>query len=329
MSAPFSEDSNCDVVADGAICLFEGRKVLLPDATPKGMIAHWNFDGDHVVDSSGNRNHAKDPIPSGPGMSGTGSSAYVNGYDYVEFDHSASFGEANEEYSLTMWVFMIQEPTTTSSKWCPIVHKGSEGSKGSPSIEINTVSRKLRFTALQSGVSGSSAEVTTNARVNIHRWSHIAVVRHKDNLEVYVNGVLDAKVAAGKPESNDKPLYVGSVPWNRNNVDCAIPMYVDEIRMYSRVLEQDEIVAESAPSLGGISPRSVNLGCSDCEAGDAKTSCASGYHICQNLELHAEGYQFASAMGYVDSRSTVWSHEDMEAGKAVGKGTVICCTDRN
>ncbi len=59
------------MVADGAICLFEGRKVLLPDAAPKGMIAHWNFDGDHVVDSSGNRNHAKDPIPSGPGLSGT------------------------------------------------------------------------------------------------------------------------------------------------------------------------------------------------------------------------------------------------------------------
>ena len=77
------------------------------------------------MDSSGNRNHAKDPIPSGPGLSGTGSSAYVNGYDYVEFDHSASFGEANEEYSMTMWVFMIQEPTTTSSKWCPIVHKGT------------------------------------------------------------------------------------------------------------------------------------------------------------------------------------------------------------
>ena len=56
---------------------------------------------------------------------GTGSSAYINGYDYVEFDHSASFGEANEEYSMTMWVFMIQEPTTTSSKWCPIVHKGT------------------------------------------------------------------------------------------------------------------------------------------------------------------------------------------------------------
>ena len=73
------------------------------------------------------------------------------------------------------------------------------------------MSRKLRFTALQGGVSGSAAEVTTNARVNIHRWSHIAVVRHKDKLEIYVNGVLDAKVAAGKPESNDKPLYVGSV----------------------------------------------------------------------------------------------------------------------
>ena len=73
------------------------------------------------------------------------------------------------------------------------------------------MSRKLRFTALQGGVSGSAAEVTTNARVNIHRWSHIAVVRHKDKLEIYVNGVLDAKAAAGKPESNDKPLYVGSV----------------------------------------------------------------------------------------------------------------------
>lgn len=303
---------------------------MLPDAAPKGLIAHWDFNGNHVVDSSGNRNHAKDPIPSGPGLSGLGSSAYVNGYDYVEFDNSASFGEANEEYSLSMWIFMIQEPTTTSSKWCPIVHKGSEGEKGSPSLEINTVSRKLRFTALQSGTGDAAhAEASTNARVNIHRWSHIAIVRQKDKIELYVNGVLDATAAAGGFESNDKPLFIGSVPWNRDNVDCAIPMYVDEIRMYSRALEQDEIVAESAPALGGISPRSLNLGCADCVSDDAKTSCKSGYHICQKLELHAEGYQFASAMGYVDSRTNVWSHEDIESGKATGKGTVICCTDRN
>ena len=60
-----SADEECDMVVNGAICLFNGRKVLLPDAVPKDMVAHWTFDEMKVVDSSGSRNHARNPIPAG------------------------------------------------------------------------------------------------------------------------------------------------------------------------------------------------------------------------------------------------------------------------
>ena len=31
----------CDILAPGAICLFDGKKVLLPDAVQQGLVGHW------------------------------------------------------------------------------------------------------------------------------------------------------------------------------------------------------------------------------------------------------------------------------------------------
>jgi len=261
----------------------------------------------------------------GPGIWGRGASAYFNGFDYVEFDQTASFAEAGEAYSMTMWVFLIQEvPSRGASRWCPLVHKGSNGGPGTPGLEMQTESRKLRFTSLQSGLAAKSAEVESTARLPLQRWAHVAMVRNKDSLEMYVNGVMDATTSAGNPSGNEKSLFLGGVPWLHD--ECNVPVYMDEVRYYSRALTGAEIVAEASPALGGISPTSLQLGCQSCDLAKAKTSCPKDFHICTSLELHAGGYQFASAMGYVDSHTLVWAHADL-TGASKDSGTAICCTD--
>jgi len=325
-ATPFNEENSCDMVADGAICLFEGRKLILPDATPKGLVAHWDFDGNVVVDSSGNRNHGKNPIPVGPGIWGRGASAYFNGFDYVEFDHSASLQEAGKVYSMTMWIFLIQEvPSRGASRWCPLVHKGADGAQGSPSLMMQTESRKLQFSSLQSGLAAKAAEAETTARLPLQRWAHVAMVRSEEKLEIYVNGVLDSTTSAGNPGGNEKSLYLGGVPWLHD--ECNIPVYMDEVRYYSRALTGYEVVAEAAPALGGLSPTALQLGCQSCAVTKAKTSCPKDFHVCTSLELHAGGYQFASVMGYVDAHTLVWAHADL-AGTSTEMGTAICCTDK-
>lgn len=61
------------------------------------------------MDSSGSKNHAKNSIEAGPSFGGIGSSAYFNGYNYLEIPNSPDFD--SKIFSLTFWVYLIKEMT--------------------------------------------------------------------------------------------------------------------------------------------------------------------------------------------------------------------------
>merc|ERR1711907_734343 len=95
-------------VAAGGICLANGEKILLPDAVPKSMVGRWTFDDNKALDSSGKRNHAKNSIPSGPGVSSRGNSARFNGFDLVEVPHHDSMNA--QTFSMSFWFYLIKDP---------------------------------------------------------------------------------------------------------------------------------------------------------------------------------------------------------------------------
>lgn len=64
--------------------MYNGEKYLTNSARPKGLVGSWNFDDEYPVDDSGFKNHANNPIPPGPAISGKGYSANFNGFDYIE-----------------------------------------------------------------------------------------------------------------------------------------------------------------------------------------------------------------------------------------------------
>ncbi len=71
----------------GGVCASGGNKLLLTDAPEPGLIAHYNFDDNRALDSSGNGNHAKIVPHAGPGHGPTGSGAWFDGVRMMEVPH--------------------------------------------------------------------------------------------------------------------------------------------------------------------------------------------------------------------------------------------------
>ena len=83
------------------------------------------------------------------------------------------------------------------------------------------------------------------------------MVKDDDYLKIYVNGILDAaQPVKGATSINEDPLFIGTVPWLKDG-ECSVPLLMDEIRMYNKVIYESEIEAEASPALGGIAPNFV------------------------------------------------------------------------
>eukprot|EP00753_Platysulcus_tardus_P015066 PLAT4752.1.p2 GENE.PLAT4752.1~~PLAT4752.1.p2 ORF type:complete len:388 (+),score=184.41 PLAT4752.1:30-1166(+) len=328
----------CDLVSSGAVCLFDGQKVLLPDAAPKGMVGHWSFDELKVLDSSGQGNHGKNPIPPGAGVGGRGASAAFNGFDWVEVPHSASF--TSRVFSASFWIYLARDPTVSLGKglrWCPLLHKGAASDEMAPALMLDRRDGQLKFVvSTDSGEYPEGEYALSTARLPVQRWTHVALVRLPHKLRLYVNGILDAvNTTFSDPCTNRGSLFLGGVPWHRD--DCNIASFIDEAKFYSRPLTRDEIQAEASPALGGVEPSFVRYGCGECTLAEAAKICPASYHLCTAMELHTGAYQVARLMGYAKWHTHMWTHGQAEKSEATAadgtfkgdkaKGVGLCCAD--
>jgi len=307
----------CDLSAKRGICLFDGQKVIVPDAAPKGLIGRYTFDDSHAVDSSRFGNHGAHRIESAPGRGGAGSAASFNGDKVLEIPQSKSLA-ALSEFSLSFWIYF---PETLDPKFkgdCPIIAKGVANDRKLFSFSVDASTRTLTFHSLASG-----GRVSSRGRIGPHRWTHVAAVRSSKSLSLFLHGVLDqTEQSSGGLQEPSSPVYIGRVPWSDKN--CRIPFYVDDLRIYSRALSRAEIEAESFPSLGAIEPSFAHLGCLSCGYGDAVGSCRSGYHLCSQTELNAGAYQVARAMGWGDSQTHIWTNIG-NSNPPPGVRLTMCC----
>ena len=141
-----------------------------------------------------------------------------------------------------------------------------------------------------------------------------------------MNGILDTEaILQGGYQENKSPLYIGNAPWMSSQ--CEFPFLMDELRYYSKALEEDYIQAEAAPALGGISPNFLKLGCSDCGIDEANSKCVNGYRLCTSIELHTGGYQIARSLGLLSWDTHIWTHSALDNKKDYMslKGLGLCC----
>jgi hypothetical protein len=193
-------------------------------------------------------------------------------------------------------------------------------------VELTTTSAAESFTSL--------------SRLRYDTWYHLALVRlgAARQIRLYVNGILDSEQATvGYTAANQNPLLLGGEAPS----DCALQLFVDEVRAFDRILEADEIGAEAAPALGGTESAFLRLGCADCALDTAMNACPENYHLCNGLELHTEAYRIAKNLGWISQGTHVWSHASEANAAAQAQGGVgpggemitqtlglgLCCID--
>jgi len=307
----------CDISAKRGICLFDGQKVIVPDATPAGLIGRYTFDDNHAVDSSRFGNHGAHRVEAAPGRGGGGASASLNGARFMSIPHSKSLA-ALSEFSLSFWLYFPETLDPKLPKNCPIIAKGIAEDKKLFSIAVDASTRTLTFNSLASG-----GKVSSRGRIGPHRWTHVAAVRSSKTLSLFLHGVLDqTEQSDGGLQEPNSAVFIGKVPFGDKN--CRVPFFIDDLRIYSRALSRAEIEAESFPSLGAIEPSFAHLGCLGCGYGDAVGSCRSGYHLCSQTELNAGAYQVARAMGWGDSQTQIWTNIG-NSNPPPGARLAMCC----
>lgn len=324
----------CDIITDGPICLFNGDRILLPNAKPEGLIGHWSFDEILPLDQSSNQNHAVGTLTAGPSFGGYGSAALFYNANYLQVPHSNTM--SSHHFAFTFWLFIVEDYFTANKggRYCPFIQKGTDNPKSklyqrSPAIIYD---RQEKF--LEIYLSTSSKEDSSNegehffSRVKIlpQRWVHIAVTTKDNSVNLYINGIFDKSLTLkGTPEDINSPLYIGNVPWLKG--ECNFPFIIDELRYYNKDLPKDHIQAEAAPVLGGIDPNFLEIGCLECTLDAAASACNEGYRLCSSIELHTGGYQIARSLGLLSWDTHIWTNSALsnKAQYASLLGLGLCC----
>lgn len=332
----FNSTSRCDLILDGGVCLYGGETVLMPSSRQNGLVGHWTFDDNQVLDYSGYAHHGNQAVGAGPAQGGRGNSASFTGSEYIEITTSE---EMNDKiFSLTMWVYLLRDSeveshTSSGLRYCPILQRGIDNTSTqtyhrTPAIFLDRKDKGLKvYVSTTENVDFPLGEfVESNARIPYQRWTHLGVVRTEKRIRLYVNGVIDAVNATeGWTSMNTDPIYVGKTPWHET--DCKVPLYIDDIKYFKRELYEEELEAEAFGALGHIEAHYIRLGCINCQLTEANTACPDNYHLCTSIELHSGAYAVARANGWTSWNSHLWAYGTNEKEYEGQLGLGVCCLD--
>jgi hypothetical protein len=240
------------------------------------------------------------------------------------------------DFAYTLWVLLRRPPDDAPlAGTCTLLRKGSQGAS-SPRLAVDAGRRLV----VELTTTSAAESFTSLSRLRYDTWYHLALVRlgAARQVRLYVNGILDSEQATvGYTAANQNPLLLGGEAPS----DCALQLFVDEVRAFDRILEADEIGAEAAPALGGTESAFLRLGCADCALDTAMNACPENYHLCNGLELHTEAYRIAKNLGWISQGTHVWSHASEANAAAQAQGGVgpggemitqtlglgLCCID--
>ncbi|AFZ81020.1 hypothetical protein BEWA_004280 [Theileria equi strain WA] len=255
----------CDLTVDSAICINNTEKIILPNARRPGRILYMTFDESEPVDSSGLGNHGVGQVSGHSGFGGMGTSAYFR-KNFVHIKSNELFG--TNEFSYLFFIYLLMDEVSHQNslkydQFCPIIQKGYKTefvNEATPQISINPKNGQIKVALSVEG--NKTIEITSNSRLQRHNWYHLAVVRERNNILLYVDGILDCTYnSKALTRHNNLPLYIGSVPFAPT---CDLPILLDELSVFAYAVGADEIQAEASIALGGIESSYVIIGCTNC-----------------------------------------------------------------
>lgn len=218
-------------------------RAATPNTMPKGvspvrydpaLVAEWRVgpDGTTLEDESGRGNRSETKITSGPGREGRVALRYegVQGSQTPITIHPSL--DLNQPLSLSLW---LRKLPGASGAQTAFALTGPNAQKPPLTLFLDEAGRvRLRLIA----ANNKEAKII-GRRIDALDWHHIAVVSKEGAVELYVDGVRQAR---GVPPGT-MPDSVGSVVLGGSSiVKDSLKGFLDDIRLYQRPMEVLEIV---------------------------------------------------------------------------------------
>lgn len=323
----FFQKEDCSITSKEPISFNDGQQILLPLSNPDGLISYYSFDQSEPIDDSGNGFHAVGKVKAGHAFGGQGSSARFSGGEYVYIPSNEKFN--SPDFSITFWMYLLDENMEDDTDICPILYKGKGGSENhGPSISYDGGTRKLKIELYTENK--KTLIINSLSRITPKKWYHISLIKSNEYkiMNLTVNGIPDSTLEIGKEKIkyNNDPFYIGNTPDHVQ--DCHMKYFIDELRFYNKTLDLDYIQAEASIILGGIEPNYFRIGCLGCTLEEAEKSCIEGYKLCTSVEMYTGGYQLARVLGLLNDNNRIWTNQILEEKERyIGKkGLGICCS---
>ena len=214
-------------------------------AVKQGLVAAYGFEeasGSQVIDASGYANHGTisgatriTTTQFGKALNFSGSNNWITVNDSSSLDLATGM-------TLEAWVYPTE---TTISGWRTVVMKEQTGS-ASYWLYANDDSN---HPANVVNVGGSVKQLSAGSRLPGNTWSHLAATYDGLTQKLFVNGVLvGSRAQTGAIVLSSGALRIGGNSlWGEY-----FKGYLDEVRVYNRVLSQAEISADSKAAVVGL-----------------------------------------------------------------------------
>lgn len=317
----------CDLTAQSGICLFSGRKIMLPDASAESLVFQTSFDSSHPVDLSRVQNHPLGVVPPGVSRNGRGASASFDGTVSMVVPSSNAYKPLKDAFTLMFWLYMVPDLDESPKNIdCRIVQLSND-----PEpvfwLGINPFTREYALS-----VRGNRINLRSLGKTRIGQWAHLALTYNGETVTFYLNGVKDiqTKSVVQDVSYTDFSLNVGLHPTQKDS--CYVPFFMDDLQVFSRAQPDYAIEAVSFPALGSVEARYIQMGCvQGCRYFEAIKACNDPYHLCYENELYAGGLQAALQNGYVSKNSQLWLNVNGDDGIPIEKidetatKLAICC----
>lgn len=208
-------------------------------AAEEGLVGYWNFDegkGDIAGDSSANKNDGK-LIRNPEWVDGKfGKALKFDGAktQKVEIPHSDSFTEIATAVTIEAWI----NPANFSA-WMSFGVKGdiTYGMFINPDAYV-----RMHY-------SGGSTLDTPAKSIKANEWTHVAATYNGKKVQIYLNGKAQAELATNTAiPANTATFVIGGTQESRDWFSGMI----DEVKLYSRGLTEDEVKKSMAGSQNAV-----------------------------------------------------------------------------
>jgi len=279
--------------------------------SPLVLAARWDFNtitAGTVADLSGNPNTGNvfGATLVDSGQTGYGNALNFNGvYDRVEVAHSSSLNITGTGITLEAWIKAAEFPTTgrdiTINKTGAYALQVSDG--GKVRVYLCDASNYVQ---------------TDNVELSTGIWHHIAGTYDGSNVRIYVDGDLKKTVAkTGNQATSTNPLVIGKRDPGITNTDGALEGLIDEVRIWSSALNDDQLDDMLPPAITITTPSATTYLLNEEVYADWSVSDGTGTGVATESAVPSELKIDTSTVGSHTFTVTATDYAINEASQAV------------